>query len=889
MPEKKTIAIRQSTILFFVAILMVAGIIILFVGVGIYTDYLWFSELDYASVFLTILKPKIALFFGATAFFILLALPNLYLISKNSQKKIGFNTILIILLIAILFGRFASEGWEVVLKFFNSTEFNIADPIFNLDLGFYFFTLPFYNFVWGIAFSTMIIIGIIAAMIYLLPLLFKVALAESEPDLYVQRRPKIVLNKKMLSHLVTIAGIMFILLGIGLWLHRYSILYSASGVVYGAGYTDVNISLGMITLLSVISFLAGLVSIIAAKIKRFRLSMTALTGIILLAVVGSAITFIVQQYVAIPDEYNLEKQYLENNIKYTRLAYGLEDVSEIEFPVEYTLTMDDIQKNSKIIDNIRLWDWRPLTSTYKQVQLIRTYYDFNDVDVDRYVINGDYKQIMLSAREVNYDLLPEQRWVNVHLVFTHGYGVAMSPVREVSKEGMPLLYIRDIPPQSDYFDITQPEIYFGELTNTYSIVKTLTEEFDYPKGDTNIQTTYQGKAGIELSSVFRKIIMMMKFRSVEILFSNSITPESKILFNRNIMQRASMLAPFLEFDQDPYVAVHNGKLYWIIDAYTVSDRYPYSEPYSGINYIRNSVKVVIDAYNGDTTFYIIEEEPMIKTYAKIFPELFKPLSEMPEGLQSHIRYPVDLFKVQSEIYKVYHMQDPRVFYNKEDVWEIPQELYERTTITMEPYYLMTKLPGEKKEEFILLLPFTPRSKNNIIGWMAARSDSPNYGKRIVYMFPKEKLIYGPMQIEARIDQDPDIARLFTLWDQIGTRIIRGNLLVIPVEDSLLYVEPIYLRAEQAGALPELKRVIVSFGDRITMQETLDKSLGVIFGAVAKPTAVETEGKEVDELIDDALEHYEKSEECLRQGDWTCYGNELAQLKLVLNELAKRSS
>ncbi|MEE8403695.1 MAG: UPF0182 family protein, partial [Candidatus Hydrothermarchaeaceae archaeon] len=468
----------------------------------------------------------------------------------------------------------------------------------------------------------------------------------------------------------------------------------------------------------------------------------------------------------------------------------------------------------------------------------------------------------------------------------------MSPVRYKSPEGLPIMYIQDIPPKSEYFDIERPEIYYGEITSNYVVVNSKTEEFDYSKGDENIYTRYRGAGGIELSSVFIRAAMAMRYNTLKLFLSDSVTPESRIMLYRNIEDRVKAIAPFLRYDRDPYIVTSGGRLYWMLDGYTVSDRYPYSEPTGNINYIRNPVKVVIDAYDGKTSFYVMGDEPIINVYQKMFPELFLPFSEMPDDLKSHIRYPEDLFTIQASKYLVYHMLDVRVFYNKEDQWEVPQEIYEGTRIAMEPYYLITRLPGEEKEEFILLLPFTPRSKNNMVAWMAARGDIENYGQRVVYVFPKDKLIYGPIQIEARIDQDPDISQDFTLWGQSGSRVIRGNLLVIPLEDSLLYVEPVYLSSAQEGALPELKRVIVSFGDRLTMQNTLEEALSVVFGAskaapVSKPLEKETPGKEnktQEDLLAEALEHYLKGQEHLKDGNWSAYGVELNKLEAILTEL-----
>jgi hypothetical protein len=500
---------------------------------------------------------------------------------------------------------------------------------------------------------------------------------------------------------------------------------------------------------------------------------------------------------------------------------------------------------------------------------------------------------MLSPRELTQTQLSAEArtWVNEHLVYTHGYGVVMSPVNRVTKEGLPDLLIKDIPPVSSVdINIDRPEIYYGEEANEYIVVKTKEHEFDYPKGDENVYCIYEGEGGVVLDSFIKKAIIAIRFGSFKLFISDSLTPESRIMFYRDIHDRVRVIAPFLEYDRDPYIVISDGRLYWIQDAYTVTDRYPYSEPYGRINYIRNSVKAVIDAYNGDVTYYVVDDkDPIIRTYMQIFPELFKPFAEMPEDLKRHIRYPEDLFSIQATMYSTYHMRDPKVFYNKEDLWVVPNEVYEGNEQPMEPYYVIIKLPEEQKEEFILIRPFTPRGKSNMIAWMAAKSDQPDYGQLILYMFPKDELVYGPMQIEARIDQTPEISERLTLWGQSGSVVTRGNLLVIPIGGSVLYVEPLFIRAEK-GELPELKRVLVVYGNSIAMEENLEKALNKIFGEVIKPPEEKKEVEEmtIKELISEALLHYEQAQEYLKQGDWTGYGDELEKLREALVRLKESS-
>lgn len=860
----------------------------------LFTEYFWFDEVGYLGVFFTVIKTRIML--GAVAFALFFAFMyiNIRLALKNT-RSLGFLLIYsgAILIFSLLFGLYASLKWDIVLRYLNQVPFNLHDPIFGQDISFYVFSLPFFNFLLNGLFAVIILSGIGAALIYLinggiLNQLERQAYPGYEKVINVLRIPE---GTKI--HFAVMTGLFTFLLAIKFYLMRFDILYTSKKAFFGPGYADINIQLDVITVMIAVALLVSVLFFLSIRNVSIKLPLAGIVLIMILFAGGSFLTDVVQQYKVLPDEYNIEKPYIENSIKYTRIAFDLEEIKQIEFPASYNLTINDLEKNTKTIENIRLWDWRPLLTAYKQLQLIRTYYEFKDVDINRLTINGEYRQIAMSAREMDSKKLPEQgrTWVNERLVFTHGYGIAMSPVRDVSKEGLPQFYIKDVPPRSEFFNITRPEIYFGELDYDYAIVDTTNPEFDYPSGNENVYTTYKGTGGVSLRSGLVKLAMAFRFGDINILISNSIQPESRILFNRNINERIRTIAPFLKYDTDPYIALSEGKLYWIIDGYTVTNRFPYSEPAGGINYIRNPVKVVIDAYNGSVELYLLNgsNDPIIETYSAMFPDLFKPISLMPEGLKSQLRYPEDMFSVQATKYALYHMKDPGVFYNREDVWEIPEELYETSEIEMEPYYLITKLPGFEREEFIMLLPFTPRGKQNMIAWMAARNDMPHYGERIVYMFPKEKLVYGPMQIEVRIDQNPEISQSFALWGQGGTRVIRGNLLVIPVEDSLLYVEPIYLRSVKGDAIPELKRVIVVYGDKITMQETLEEAIAVIFEGkvperpVTPVIPVEDTGT-TQELIQQAVEHYEKAQQFLKEGDLEGFGRELKLMGRILEML-----
>lgn len=544
--------------------------------------------------------------------------------------------------------------------------------------------------------------------------------------------------------------------------------------------------------------------------------------------------------------------------------------------------------------NIRLWDHAPLLRTYSQLQEIRTYYKFNDVDNDRYLIDGEYRQIMLSPRELSYPALPSRSWVNEHIIYTHGHGVVMGPVNRISKEGLPEFFIKDIPPVSSVnIKVTRPEIYYGETSNEYVFVGTKSPEFDYPEGDKNVYTRYEGKGGVPLSFL-KKILFAVRFKSVTMLLSGDITNESRVLFYRNVPERVARIAPFARLDTDPYLVISSeGRLLWFIDGYTVTDKFPYSESLPGrVNYIRNSIKAVVDAYDGSVRLYVSDDQdPVIRTYEKIFPGVFKKMDEMPEDLRSHVRYPMGMLAIQAAMYRAYHMEDAQVFYNKEDLWAIPAKHGSEEQI--DPYYTIMKLPEEEKEEFILLLPFTPSRKDNMSAWMAARCDEPHYGKLIAYKFPKEKIVYGPKQVEARIDQDTEISRQLSLWGQRGSQVIRGSLLAIPIENSLLYVEPLYLAAER-GQLPELKRVIIAYGNSVVMEENLEISLQRIFGGeimhdkeikkIAGPYRTEQTDRQ---LALDALSHYRKAQEYLRQENWSSYGEALRKMDEILRTIEKR--
>jgi hypothetical protein len=844
--------------------------------VFVYTEYLWFNSLKLGDYFLKILYYRVELFGIFFVISLTIFLLNRLALHMASEEFLGEPLkvpVWIFLVLSLFFPYVLSRNWVDLVFFLNGQEFGVKDPIFGIDISFYAFKLPFIKDLINI-FFVLIVFCLIISIIYYFLIFRWVKSFEEFKDLF---------PRAGFIHISALIASIMILAGVYLYIGRYDLLSSQIGVVKGAGYTDVFIRMPAMLILSIASFALAAVSIYYG-LKR-QAEMYALVFFVLIALVFIGLVLIPVAFQKIrvdPNELSLEERFIGYSINYTRIAYGL-DVKKKVYPVKGTLTIESIEKNSGIIENIRLWDHRPLLSVYRQIQQIRTYYYINDVDVDRYYIDGNYTQLMISARELSPDLLPPtaQTWVNRHLIYTHGYGVIASPVNAVSEEGRPELFVYDIPPKG-VIKVERPEIYYGEITRDYVIVKTLQKEFDYPFGEKNVFSTYNGTGGVLIDNFLKKLLFGMRFGDVNLLLTGYLTPESKIMMHRQIMERVYTLAPYLSYDRDPYIAIIDGKLYWIVDAYTTLDNFPYSAAVvygKPFNYIRNSVKIFVDAYNGSMKFYVMSDEPVIKTLTKAFPELFVPFEEMGPEEKSHIRYPIDLFKIQAEIYSIYHMDDPRTFYNKEDVWEIPTELFEEQIIDIEPYYVIITI-AENKPEFLLMLPFSPKGRDNIISWMAARCDE-NYGEILLYEFPKGTLVYGPMQIEARIDQDPEISKIFTLWSQAGSRIIRGNLLVIPIDNSIIYVEPVYLRAENAQ-IPELRGVVVSYENRLVMKPDLQSSIGYVFGEAKAPERPVVE--DLNSLTRLGIELYEKALEEIKKGNWSGFGEMLERLGEVLRKI-----
>ena len=886
----------------FILILVIASLTFPFLAylLNFYTDWLFFVETGFSSVFTTTLYAQTGagLFFAALLFGF--ALINLLVANKAAFPNAGMYInagsirlhrgellrfvrplgILVCAALALFAGQWGATQWEDVLLFTNRVTVGTADPVIGKDIGFYLFSLPFLEMLKGFA-----------GFMLLSTLLIAVAVYYVRGGITLTERGAAV-DEKVRRHLAVLAGVFACVIAAGFYLDGFRLLFSNNGAFYGAGYADVNSRLLTYRVLTVLTPLAG--AMLAVGIWKGAWRLALLPPVIVIAVYGLGIRVypgLLQKFKVAPNELALETPYIENNLKFTRLGYDLDKIETVPFDVDVKLTAADIANNDATIKNIRLWDHAPLLKTYSQLQQIRTYYKFFDVDNDRYKVNGQYTQVMLSPRELSYADLPSKNWINERLIFTHGNGITFGPVSRISKEGLPEFFVKDIPAVSlADIKVTRPEIYYGELSNDYVIVKTKVPEFSYPTATGNINTTYAGTGGVPIDSLLKKLLYAARFKTEKILLSSDITAESRILYNRNITQRVKTVAPFLYFDGDPYMVVtESGRLNWIIDAYTYSNRLPYSKPLQGgINYMRNSVKAVVDAYDGTLSFYISDpDDILVKVYARMFPGLFKPMAAMPADLRQHIRYPHQFLQLQAAMFAAYHMTDPKVFYNKENLWEIPA-LGDKP---MEPYYTIMKLPGEKMEEYILLLPFTPSKRDNLAAWLTARCDGPNYGKIRAYTFPRDRLIYGPKQIDARINQDSFISQQLTLWNQRGSEVIRGSLLVIPIEKSLLYVQPLFLAADKAG-LPEQKRVIVAFGDQVVMEENLELALQRLFGgkkvAAAAAGMDKTTGSKASpaQLAKEAMGIYERATNLQRQGNWAGYGEELRKLEQVLKRMAQ---
>lgn len=947
---KKTHRLDKSTRRTIIALLIIAIIAMIGALTNFITDWMWFSEMGYVSVFFKQLFTQLEM--GIPAFIILAVVIDFYLtrlknqyfkkiVSRENtdQHKLSLYTRLLSVVFALLIAIYMSEKlWFGYLRFSNSTPTKLKDPLFHLDISFYLFRLEFLNDLNNFLLGVILLFIVMTVVYYLILITMHTPEAfedeysyayEEEPEhesplrgtpldgtplgeafknFTKPRHPRrqIHINRGNLSGLAYVASgqlsvlgiIFYLMLAAEFFLRQFNLLHDHTGAVYGAGYVDVNVRLWIYRALMALSLLGAVTVVHHIHRKELKKIFRIPIALIGAGVIGLVLVILVQNFVVSPDELEKESKYLKRNIEYTQYAYDLNNVSVKKYSATEDLNPSDISENEATFSNIRINDYDPVKTFYNQTQSIRQYYTFNDVDVDRYMINGKLTQTYLSPREIDEGKISET-WLNRHLKYTHGYGMTLSQVNAVTPSGQPDVLLKNIPPESKAEGVTvkQPRIYFGELTNDYSLVNTKEDEFDYPDGSENKYTQYEGKAGIKLSP-FARFMFALRERSMKLLVSTNLTGNSRIIIYRNVEERVNKIMPYLTYDKDPYSVIVDGKLYWIVDAYTTSSQYPYSEPYSDkvgtSNYIRNSVKVIVDAYNGDVNYYIVDQnDPIARTYQKIYPKLFRSFEQMPEGLKAHLRYPNDMFEVQADIYSKYHMNNVRVFYQDEDRWDVADEIYGTKQQKMTPNYYIVNLPGEKNAEFISSIPFTPKSKQNMTALMIARNDGDHYGEIILYQFPKSKTVYGPMQVEAQIDQNTQISSDFSLWNSAGSKYSRGNLFVVPVNDSLLYIEPVYLEATNSS-IPEVKRVIVVYGDTIAYKSTLGDALAELFGEDGGTGTSEEQVsgdesgkvKTQSDYIKEAQDSYAKAQEALKDGDWARYGRYMDQLEKSLSKLKK---
>ncbi len=893
------------------ALWLLVGLSVLFFLISplirLLAEWPWFSALGYERVFATRLIASLLLGIvaGGAAFALLYAnlrfaqrgiVPNPVVMQMNAQTPAVDVTRLVrrlalpaALVLALFIALAVSSGWMPVLQFLNQTPFGVTDPVFGRDLGYYVFTLPIVGGVLGLLMFLVVVALLASGALYAL-----------RGDVVIYRK-NLTIEPSARLHLALLLAVLFVLTALRVYFVRLpGTLFSTNGPLFGASYANLHGTIIGLKLAGLAALVGAALVVAGARSKRLGrnalLAVAIYFGVSLLGVV--VYPAVVQRLIVAPNELNKETPQLRYHIDATRRAWGLDRVLVRDLSGEAALTKRDIRANRTTIDNVRLWDRDPLLQTFGQLQEIRTYYDFVSVDDDRYMIDGRYRQVMLSPRELNSASLPTRTFINERLTFTHGMGLTLGPVNEVTEEGLPVLFVKNLPPASTVsVAVRRPEIYFGELTDTWVFANTGQAEFDYPSGDENIFASYKGNGGVRVGGFLRRLVLSAYFRSLKVLLSSDITSQSRAMYIRNIRQRARTALPFLMFDADPYMVIDaGGRLRWILDGYTATTRYPYSEPLqNGVNYMRNSVKVVIDAYDGTVTAYLADPtDPLVRTFAKIFAGIFQPLDSMPADLRAHLRYPEDLFHVQSELYGAYHMAEPDVFYHREDQWQKP--VLSMAPERPDPFlrHMVMRLPEERQAEFILMVPFTPRGKDNLASWMVARNDGEHYGELVVYRFPKQSLVFGPTQIVNRINQDTEIARQVALWDQGGSQVIRGNLLVIPIEESLIYVMPLYLRA-QGGRIPELKRVVVAYQNRVVMEETLDAGLAQLFGGgaeaareparvAATPGAAPATNARAADLARRANESYRRALEAQRAGDWARYGEELRRLEDLLRQL-----
>jgi len=912
-----------------------------------WTELLWYGEVGYERIFWTRILAHLAVAAVGGVVFFVIFLGNLYLARRLSPRirmagTVGGDDVLelvpvrdhrlframvgVSLALAVFFALGAGGAWTDVLLFLRRVPFGYKDPVFNLDAAFFVYVIPVARDLLSFLTTAVIVTLLGTIAIYALDR------AITFPD-----GRRLMLSPHVKAHLSSLAAVVLLLKATDYIMQAYELVLSPRGVIFGAGYTDVHADLPVLRLLAIVAVASALILLVNIHYKGWRLPIVAVGLLaVMWLVAGQIYPALVQQYRVSPNEIEAERPYIEDNIASTRWAFALDRVTSAPFPTATTITASDITGAAGTIDNIRLWDSATLLDAYRPLQALRSYYNFTDVDVDRYTIENEYRQVMLSARELDQSKLQAeaQTWVNRHLTYTHGYGAVVSQVNGATTEGLPEFYVQDIPPKSSVgLPITQPAIYYGELGNDYVLVKTSAKEFDYPKGQDNVYSTYDGSGGVGIGSFARQAAFALRFGTLKVLLSNYLLPESRIMYRRAVGERVKTIAPFLHYDRDPYLVIRDdGSLAWIWDAYTTATRVPYSQPQAGVNYVRNSVKVVVGAFDGDVTFYQIDPaDAVANTWGRVYPGLFTPGDKLPADLKRHLRYPEDLFTLQAAVLSTYHMTDPQVFYNREDAWVVPKQIRQSVEIPVAPYYVIMALPGEPTEEFLLMQPYSPLNQTTMASWMAARMDGENYGKLVLYEFSKDKRVPGPTQVEATISNDPTVSAQLTLWDQAGSQVIRGNLLVIPVANALIYVEPVYLQAEQSP-IPEMKRVIVSYQNRVVMEPTLAEALGKLFPAAGGTTSTTTPGgtttttpggttsttipgstttttpggttttlapggttttvtlpgallpTDPAALTALAQAHYDSALEAQRQGDWAEYGRQIDELGRVLAAL-----
>src|SRR5438309_4236940 len=895
--------------------------------VGFLTDLLWFRSLGLESVYLRRFTAGFYAFAVFAAAFFILALPNVYfalrpqvprvVVDADRRRRGALPTTLrfmwLLLIPAFFFGIAGGDQWDMLLRWVNQVPFGATDPVFGRDIGFYFFTLPVLEFVRGWILVALIVIAIGVVTLYFTRGVIGVATGTlASADIRVAGRTALALARPARAHLSILGGLFLAIIASGYLLDQFELLFRQETVLVGAGYASITARLPALTILTVIVGVAAL----ACFANAFRGTLWILGGSIVLwfaasLVIGSVYPALIQNFIVQPDQLNKERPYIARNIAATRAAYSLDTVDQSAFSVADTPTAAEARATLSDTSTVRLWDYRPLQQAFDQNQALRTQYTFVDVDIDRYQIGSKETPVMLSARELSSNRLPQQTWVNRHLVFTHGLGAVVSPVGGVAPDGSPVYLVKDIPPVGEP-KIDQPRIYYGELTSDYVIVDTNQDEFDYTTDQGNVQTRFSGTGGVGVGSLWDRLLFAIRLGDSNLLVSNQITGPSKVLFHRQIVPREKLIAPFLEYDPDPYLVIANGKLYWMNDAFTIGDQYPYSERFSALgvssgalaggrlNYIRNSVKVVTDAYDGTISYYIIDDkDPVVRNLKAIYPDLFKSITDMPQALRDHIRYPEALFSIQAQTYAFYHMTNPDDFYNRTDAWKIANEIFATggAAQPIEPYYVTTRLPGSERPEFVLFVPMTPigGERNNMLGWIAGRADAPDYGKLRVLTFPRDRPILGPLNIENRIEADSTIRQQLTLLCPTPGNCIRGNLLVLPVGGSFVYVEAIFVQATSTSRIPELQRVILATQDRVVMTESFEKSLDALFGAQQQPPPTTTPPpsttppptttppSEIAALVRSATDHYNAAQAALKAGDFAEYGR---QLKLLEDDLAK---